>query len=704
MAISEVDTLNKAGMPAQRSGIAYSALIFFPRVFSWISALALLVVDSGIPNAMRDDPDSLRRARLILSSMLVLIILGVEANVFFAWTISPDAASRILPALAFGLLLVLFVPTVFRRLGSLTLAVNLVVAAAYIVIFVVISVIGGIKSPLVHWFAMTPMLAAFMGARTSAWFWAGISFVTVLFFIAADAAGWQFMGTSGFLALDGAPLWLGRLVNFASWLGILVVLSMLFEAQREAQNSQLASKNMELQSQIEQRNRAEERSEYLAYFDELTGLPNRRLFIEQLGAAMGQASRYRNTVALLFLDLDRFKEVNDLHGHSLGDQLLQQVAQRLQTCLRESDRLSHTAADTEGNVARLGGDEFTILLNGIRFPRDAAVVAERIIEALRDAFVIDELELYIGISIGVATYSHGEMQADDLLRNADLAMYQAKNAGKNRYEFHQESMSEDIVVRSTMTDALRKSLEREELELHYQPIVDAQSRSIVGVEALVRWDQTGRGYVPTETLIAIAEETGLIIPLGNWVIQEGCRQYQHWCDSGIQLDRIAINVSAEQFRRDSVVETVRASLRSTNMDPRSLEIEITEGAMMVDEEKTLHALEELREMGVSIALDDFGTGYSSLSYVQRFPVDRVKIDRSFVSEVRKDEGARAIAMAVIALAHQLDMKVVGEGVESVLQERFLIDNSCDELQGYLYSKPLPADEITALLKQQQKNT
>jgi len=644
------------------------------------------------------DPDILRRARIILSFTLLLITLGIETGFFFAWILAPDAVLRVSLALSVALVLTLLIPVTFRRTGSLTLGANLINTAAYLVTVAIYTVVGGIYSPLIHWLALFPMLAALMGARTSAWVWTGISFMTVVFFIAMDAAGLKFTDAVGFASLEGPALWFQRLVNVASWLLILLTVALLFEDHKNMHTSQLAAKNAELQAQMEHRYKAEQRSHYLAYYDDLTGLPNRRLFLEQLNAAMDQAPRIDRMLALLFLDLDGFKEVNDMHGHELGDHLLQQVANRLRSCIRQSDRLSH-GDGLSANVARLGGDEFTTLLHGIHGYRDAAIVAQRILDSLRHSFVIGELEIYIGTSIGIALYKDEDLAAGDLLRNADLAMYKAKSAGKNNYKFHEESMNADIVKKNTMTDALRKALEDEELELHYQPILDGRTRTIKGVEGLIRWPRAGGGFVPTDTVIEVAEETGLIIPLGNWVINEACRQLREWQDADIDLQRIAVNVSAEQFRRSNVVEVVDDALLKFDIAPGSLEIEITEGAMMIDEDRTLEALQVLEVMGVSISLDDFGTGYSSLSYVHRFPVDTLKVDRSFVMDVEHNPGSRAIATAVIALANQLGLKVVGEGVENLEQEEFLIAHGCDEMQGYLYSRPLPASEITPILQQ-----
>lgn len=663
----------------------------------------LRIVDSGIPESLlAGDEDVTRRARIVISFTLVLVALAINTIVVFHFILTEAAIVRISLSLVLALLMILTVPVVLRGSGSLFVATNLVITATYIVTVTIYTVVGGIESPLVHWCALYPVLAAFMGERGSAWFWAFVSAGTVAAFIAADWAGIHFVDEVGFRQLEGPVLWLQRFVNMASWLGILLAVALLFVDHSTAQNTRLSTQNAELQSQIEHRNRAEKASQFYAYFDELTGLPNRRLFLEQLSTSIDQAARTQGCVALLFIDLDRFKEVNDIYGHALGDQLLQQVAERLQTCLRGSDRVGRLNLGDEGNVARLGGDEFTILLNGINDHRDAAVVAQRIIDSMGESFELGNVELFIGTSIGIAVFEDGSMQAGDLLRNADLAMYRAKNTGKNSYAFHQESMNAEIVARTTVTDALRRALENDQLELYFQPIVDSINCRIIGVEGLVRWHHVDAGAVSTETLINVAEESGLIIPLGEWVIQEGCRSFERWRDAGVQLERLALNISTEQFRRGNIVETIEESLWRSRIDPACLEIEITEGAMMVDEHKALEAMEELRRLGVNIALDDFGTGFSSLSYVHRFPVDRLKIDRSFVSNVQRDQGARAITTAVIALAHQLDLKVVGEGVETVSQEQFLRDHGCDEMQGYLYSKPVPADEVQHLLAQQRE--
>lgn len=666
-----------------------------------MSALRLLgvrLIDRGIPsNVQIGDPDDLRRARIILSFTLILIALSLVTGVYITSILPTSEKPKILISLTLAVMATFTVPIIFKYFFSVALAANLVLFTGYVVTLVIYTLSGGIAGPLLHWCALFPVLAALMGCRRSAWMWAGISVTTVAFFVLADAAGLKFVDAMEFSKLEGPALWLQRFVNVFSWTMILLSAALVFEDHKNLQTSQLAAKNIELRTQIDQRFRAEQRSQYLAHYDQLTGLPNRRLFLEQLNAAIDQAPRLNRTIALLFLDLDRFKEVNDMHGHDQGDQLLKQVAERLHSCVRLSDRVSHGSVSGLGNVARLGGDEFTIMLTGIRKHRDAAVVAQRILDSLNRPFMVDGLEVLIGTSIGISVLSKENRDAAELVRNADLAMYKAKSAGKHNFKFHEESMNTEIVLRNTITDALRKALDANELKLHYQPIIDTNTHVITGVEGLVRWMPEGQEPVPTETLIQIAEESGLIIQLGEWVINEACRQFREWQGIGLNPPRIAINISTEQFKRTNVAESVAASLKTHNLEAKHLEIEITEGAMMADETQTLATLEKLRKMGVSISLDDFGTGFSSLSYVNRFPIDTLKVDRSFISCVEYEKGSRAIATAVIALAHQLNLKVVGEGVENSAQEKFLFDNGCHEMQGYFYSKPLSPGELSSIL-------
>ena len=663
-----------------------------------LRGLLFRIVDSGIPAEMRSgDPDTLRRARIVLSFTLVLVLLGLEAVAFFAWVLEAESSRYVAVALVVGLLLTLAIPFSFRRTGSVDLGANLVIAGSYVVIVSCFTVVGGIRAPLLHWCALLPMLAVLMGSRRSAWLWAAVGFATLSLFVAADAVGWRFPDSLGLARVDGTTLWVQRFVDVGSWVGILLAVSLVYEARKEAQTRELAEKNLELQSEIEQRSRAEERTQYLAYYDELTTLPNRRLFQQQLRSAMEQASRHDRKVAVLFLDLDGFKEVNDTHGHALGDCLLQQAAERLRTCVRMSDSVARGGDANAGVVSRLGGDEFTILLTGIRGHREAALVSQRILECLENPFALGDHEVFISASIGVALYPGDVEGLDDLLRNADVAMYHAKDRGKNNFQFFEEQMNRDIVRHSTLVRALRKALDRDEFTIHYQPMVAALEHRIVGVEALVRWKRSGEGLVAAGEFIDVAEESGLIEPLGDWVVRQACQHYAKWRAAGVAPARLAVNVSGTQLRRGGIVTSVLEALRAADLEPDCLELEVTEGGVMVDEEEASRCLAQLKELGVRVALDDFGTGYSSLSYVKRFPVDSLKIDRSFVADIETDRQARAIATAIIAMAHEMGLTVVAEGVETGAQEQLLTQLGCDEFQGYRFSRPVAAEEMALLL-------
>jgi diguanylate cyclase (GGDEF)-like protein len=654
-------------------------------------------VDSGIPPSV-EDPESLRRARIILSFTLVLIVLGVEAVVFFSWALPTHLAQPVAVSLIAGLMLTLAIPTVFRRRGSLSLGANLVIAGSYVVITTSFVMLGGIRAPLLHWLALLPLLAALMGARASAWGWAGVGFATVGVFTLLDIGGHEFPDQLGLATLQGATLWAQRFVDVGSWIAVLLTVALLYEVHRKQQTRQLAEQNAQLESEVEQRGRAEERTHYLAYFDELTTLPNKRLFEHYLQAALDHAPRIEKMVAVLFLDLDGFKQVNDSHGHALGDSLLQQVALRLKSCVRMSDVATRGRVEEPGVVSRLAGDEFTILLTCIRDHGEAGIVSQRILDCMEAPFLLGDHEIFITASIGIALFPSAGEGLEDMLRSADLAMYHAKERGKNTYQFFEESMNLDIVRHSTVAADLRKGLDRGEYELHFQPIVAARSHDVVGLEALTRWNHPDRGSVPAREFIEVAEKSGLILPLGDWILHEACRQYAEWQSAGIAPARIAINVSGPQLRRGTFLKTALDALRDFAIDPSCLELEVTEGAMLVDEAEASRCLAELKDLGVRVALDDFGTGYSSLSYVKRFPVDSLKIDRSFVHNIETMTEAQAISTAIIAMAHQLGLEVVAEGVERQAQEEFLREHDCDQLQGYLFGKPVDAAATTELLR------
>ena len=425
----------------------------------------------------------------------------------------------------------------------------------------------------------------------------------------------------------------------------------------------------------------------MAYHDSLTDLPNRALFEDRLAVTLAQAHRKKQTGAVLFLDLDRFKVVNDTVGHAVGDQLLQSVAERLKGLVREGD-----------TVARVGGDEFTLLLTEVERTEEVVGVAGRVLDALRQPWLLNGHEFRITASIGIAMFPNDGEDADSLLRNADTAMYRAKDQGRDNYMLYTPKMNTMIAERLALENSLRHGLERGELLVYYQPQVDIASGRIVGMEALVRWQHPERGLVSPGEFIPLAEETGLIVPLGAWVMRTACAQNKAWQAAGIPPMRVAVNLSARQFQQRNLTEMVDEVLKETGLEARWLQLEITEGVAMQDVESNIAVLRELRQTGVQIAIDDFGTGHSSLSYLSRLPIDVVKIDQSFIQDLTTDPNGAAIARSIIVMAHNLKLRVIAEGVETEEQLEFLKKRRCDEMQGYLFSKPAPAEAFEEMLR------
>ncbi|MGA7983224.1 MAG: EAL domain-containing protein [Chromatiaceae bacterium] len=447
---------------------------------------------------------------------------------------------------------------------------------------------------------------------------------------------------------------------------------------------------------------AEQRIHQLAFIDGLTGLPNRTLFKDRLFRAIALAERHGRRLALLFLDLDNFKRINDTLGHTVGDELLQATAKRLVMALRESDSISHgDGPDPIQNTARLGGDEFTVLLPEVKRSEDAAVVAERIRHVLSLPLTLAEHEIVITPSIGIAVYPEDGEGPDVLLKNADGAMYVAKRHGKNTYCFFDGSLNELALRRLKMESLLRNAVERGELDLHYQPQLDLDAGCVCAVEALIRWNSPIFGSVPPVEFIPFAEDTGLIVPIGEWVLRTACAQAKEWQQAGIHLERVAVNISPLQFIQHGFTKLVAQVLKETGLEPSVLELEVTESLLMSDPDGAVTALGQLKELGVQLAIDDFGTGYSSLSRLKQFPINRLKIDRTFVRDVPQNQDDVAIAMAVIAMAKSMDLRVVAEGVENKEQKQFLQDKHCDEVQGYYLSRPLPAASMGAVLRDLQ---
>ncbi len=477
--------------------------------------------------------------------------------------------------------------------------------------------------------------------------------------------------------------WQGELWNrrkngeiYPQWLTISVV--------RNARGE--ATHYVGVLTDISQIKYAEERLEHLAHHDPLTDLPNRLLAQSRLAHALEQAQRHGCRVGVLFIDLDRFKTINDSLGHSVGDELLQAIARRLRERLHE-----------ENTLARLGGDEFLVLLENLRRPEEVAAVAETIIDLLAHPFTLPSgPEVYVNASMGLSLYPDDGYTAIELIQHADAAVYQAKMEGRNTYRFYTEALTRAAHERLALENKLRRALERDEFVLHYQPLVSVREGRVIGAEALVRWQPPGEELVPPARFIPLAEETGLIVPLGNWVLRAACAQARTWLDAGLPL-LLAVNLSARQFQQQDIPEHVRTVLADTGLPAEQLELEITESTLMEQGRQAVDTLMALKELGVRLAIDDFGTGYSSLAYLKRFPVDKLKIDQSFVRDIPHNTGDMEIAATIIAMAHSLRLEVLAEGVETLEQLDFLREQGCDAYQGFLSSRPLSAEDMTALL-------
>ena len=427
---------------------------------------------------------------------------------------------------------------------------------------------------------------------------------------------------------------------------------------------------------------------HLAQHDSLTDLPNRLLLKDRISQAIAAARRNNTKIAVLFLDLDGFKEINDSLGHAVGDNVLQSVARRLVSCVRSSD-----------TVSRQGGDEFVVLLSDIKQPSDAGVMASKILTALAASHRFDQHDLQLTASIGLSTYPEDGQDAEILLKHADTAMYEGKQRGHNNYQFFSQEMNVRTIERQSIGADLRRALKRQEFVLYYQPKINLQTGKITGAEALIRWVHPDRGLVSPLQFIPIAEESGLILPIGHWVLRETCRQVQDWIDAGLHATPVAVNVSSLEFRSEGFLESLRSILKDTRLDPRYLELELTEGVLMQHAESFGSILSALKSIGVRLAMDHFGTGSSSLSYLKSFPIDSLKIDQSFVHDITANTDDATIVSAVITMAKSLKKCVIAEGVETEEQMTFLQAHGCDEAQGYYFSKPVVAHQFTQLLKQ-----
>lgn len=437
---------------------------------------------------------------------------------------------------------------------------------------------------------------------------------------------------------------------------------------------------------ITERKRFEAELEHQATHDRLTNLPNRSLLVDCFTSAMKYAQRHNSGVGVLFIDLDNFKRINDTLGHAAGDTLLQQIAQRLQGCMRAND-----------TVARLGGDEFIVVISELHDPENILDVLSKLRAAFEHPVIIHIHEVYVTFSIGIALYPHDGDRIEDLLRHADIAMYRAKSIGPNQYCFYASDMNVRGHELLALEADLRRALEQKEFVLYYQPQVDLRSNRVIGAEGLIRWQHPTRGLVSPADFVPLLEKSGMIIPVGEWVLHQACRAHRNWRELGFDDMRISVNVSAAQFSDVDLLDKVQRALQDGQMPPQALELEITENILMRDPASAAEVLEAIHALGVRIAIDDFGTGYSSLAYLKRFPLDSLKIDQTFVRDIATDSGDAAIVEASITLAHKLDLEVVAEGVETEQQLEFLHVQGCDLVQGYYFARPLPVSEVTKLL-------
>jgi diguanylate cyclase (GGDEF)-like protein/PAS domain S-box-containing protein len=426
---------------------------------------------------------------------------------------------------------------------------------------------------------------------------------------------------------------------------------------------------------------------YSAQHDFLTGLPNRMLLNDRVSQAIALATRHMKKVSVLVLDLDGFKYINDSLGHPIGDKLLQSIAKCLVDCVRDSD-----------TVSRQGGDEFIVLLSEVEESEDPAILARRVLQAVAESHSIDQHDLHVTASIGLSVYPDDGLDAETLIKHADTAMYQAKENGRQGYRFFTPAMNARAVERQSVEESLRTALQCQEFALHYQPKINLKTGAITGAEALIRWKHPTRGWVPPSEFIPVAEDCGLILPIGNWVLREACKQARAWIDEGLPLGTMAVNISAIQFRDGRFLDGVFAILKETGLDPRSLELELTEGVLMTRAEAAASVLKILKATGVQVAVDDFGTGYSSLSYLRKFPIDTLKIDQSFIHQITTIPDETVIVSAIIGIGRALNLRVVAEGVETPLELAFLQAHQCDEGQGYYFSRPIPPEQFAKLLE------
>ncbi len=462
----------------------------------------------------------------------------------------------------------------------------------------------------------------------------------------------------------------------------------------------LTKLNAHLQKEVADRTEAEERIRHLACYDSLTGLPNRQLFTDRLTTCLENMKRQKGYAAVLFIDIDDFKHINGIHGHNIGDSLLKEIGIRINNSIRDNDSVSRQNRNKvePSSFSRISGDEFVILISNMRAPQDAAIVIQRLMEAMSQPFQLKDHEILITMSIGVAICPGDGQDAATIVKNADTAMYNAKKKGGDNYQFYTESIHEIIQNRLMIENDLKNALENNELQLHYQPRINGHTGVISSVEAHIRWNRSGKGLVSPAEFIPVAEDTGLIIPIGEWILKTACSQNLAWQKSGLPPMTVSVNISSTQFQQENFRDTILTALEYSSLDPQYLELEFTENILMKNVNINIDIMKQLSELGIRISIDDFGTGYSSFKHLKHFPVDVLKIDKSFINEINNNANDLAIVSAIILMAHSLNLTVVAEGVEIREQLDLLLDNKCDEIQGYYYSRPLPANEFTDLVK------
>lgn len=449
---------------------------------------------------------------------------------------------------------------------------------------------------------------------------------------------------------------------------------------------------------FEERRRAEKQIRFLAYYDGLTGLPNRNFFKELLGRSIEYARRYDRRFAVMFIDLDDFKKINDTLGPDTGDQLLKVVSSRVVSSVRKSDYVARSVGEEITDIARLGGDEFTVFLQELGSPQDTGRVARRILEDIAAPLDLGGREIFITASVGISTFPDDGDNAEDLFKNADAAMYHAKGKGKNNYQFYSKAMNVSSLELLTLENDLHNALAHEELLLYYQPKLDLKTNTISGMEALIRWKHPSSGLIPPSKFIPVAEANGLIVPIGEFVLRSACRQNKMWQDAGLRAVGVAVNLSFRQFGQKNLTEQILDIVSASGLDPKYLELEITESTIMQNPEEAIRILSELRAAGIQIAIDDFGTGYSSLSYLRKLPISAIKIDISFVRRMLTDPSDAVIVRTIIAMAQSLNLKTIAEGTETEEQIAFLKHHGCDMAQGYYLSAPVPADKFQEFLR------